>query len=99
MTTLAAAVARRWPDVRSASVDPRWVPTRMGGPGAPDDLVLGHETQVWLATSDDPAAVSGAHWHHRRTLPPAPAAIAGGAAGVAIDPSQKYFRAFPLHPL
>jgi NAD(P)-dependent dehydrogenase (short-subunit alcohol dehydrogenase family) len=38
VTTLAAAVARRWPDVLSNSVDPGWVPTKMGGPNAPDDL-------------------------------------------------------------
>jgi len=31
--------------------------------------------------------------------PAAPGAIAGGAAGGAIDPSQKYFPAFALHPL
>src|SRR3954462_4634326 len=42
VTTLAAAVARVWPDVISNGVDPGWVPTRMGGPGAPDDLRLGH---------------------------------------------------------
>jgi hypothetical protein len=28
----------------------------MGGPGAPDDLRLGHLTQDWLATSEDPKA-------------------------------------------
>ena len=60
VTTLAAAVARHWPDVRSNAVDPGWVPTRMGGPHASDDLELGHDTQVWLATSDDPAANSPA---------------------------------------
>src|SRR4051812_20703993 len=32
VTTLAAAVARIWPDVLSNAVDPGWVPTRMGGP-------------------------------------------------------------------
>ena len=32
VTTLAFAIARRWPDVRSNAVDPGWVPTRMGGP-------------------------------------------------------------------
>jgi NAD(P)-dependent dehydrogenase (short-subunit alcohol dehydrogenase family) len=35
VTTLAVAVARIWPDVYSNAVDPGWVPTRMGGPGAP----------------------------------------------------------------
>jgi NAD(P)-dependent dehydrogenase (short-subunit alcohol dehydrogenase family) len=74
VTTLAAAVARLWPDVFSNAVDPGWVPTRMGGPGAPDDLRLGHLTQEWLATSDDPEArTSGGYWHHQRRLEPHPA--------------------------
>ena len=67
VTMLSAAVARRWPEVLSNAVDPGWVPTRMGGPGAPDDLRLGHVTQAWLATSDDPKAlISGSYWHHQR---------------------------------
>ena len=41
VTTLAVAVARIWLDVYSNAVDPGWGPTRMGGPGAPDDLGLG----------------------------------------------------------
>jgi NAD(P)-dependent dehydrogenase (short-subunit alcohol dehydrogenase family) len=74
VTTLAAAVARRWPDVFSNAVDPGWVPTRMGGLGAPDDLRLGHLTQEWLATSDDPEArTSGGYWHHQRRVDPHPA--------------------------
>jgi NAD(P)-dependent dehydrogenase (short-subunit alcohol dehydrogenase family) len=73
ITTLAAAVARYWPDVHSNAVDPGWVPTRMGGAGATDDLELGHDTQVWLATSDEPAAgTTGAYWYHRKTQPSAP---------------------------
>src|SRR3954451_3356533 len=48
VTTLAMAVARLWPDVLVSAVDPGWVPTRMGGAGAPDDLRLGHLTQEWL---------------------------------------------------
>ncbi|MFJ3034648.1 SDR family NAD(P)-dependent oxidoreductase [Curtobacterium pusillum] len=72
VSTLAAAVSRLWPDVLSNSVDPGWVPTKMGGPGASDDLDLGHDTQSWLAISNDPAAtVTGAYWHHRRTQRPA----------------------------
>jgi NAD(P)-dependent dehydrogenase (short-subunit alcohol dehydrogenase family) len=64
---LAAAVARRWPDVVSSSVDPGWVRTKMGGPGAPGEIGPGAETQVWLATSNDPLALqSGRHFHHRR---------------------------------
>ncbi|AOT02340.1 SDR family NAD(P)-dependent oxidoreductase [Arthrobacter sp. U41] len=66
VTALAFAVARLWPDVLSNAVDPGWVPTRMGGRGAPDDLRLGHVTQEWLATSDDPGAcTSGGYWHHQ----------------------------------
>ena len=72
VTVLAAAVARRWPDVRSNAVNPGWVPTRMGGPHAPDDLTMGHQTQVWLATSDDAAALaSGKYWFHKQTRLPA----------------------------
>ena len=48
---LAFAVARRWKDVRSNALEPGWVPTKMGGPSAPDDLHQGCITQAWLATS------------------------------------------------
>jgi NAD(P)-dependent dehydrogenase (short-subunit alcohol dehydrogenase family) len=72
VTALASAVARHWPDVLSNAVDPGWVPTKMGGAGAPDDLEMGYLTQTWLAVSDDPtAAVSGRYWHHRRAQAPA----------------------------
>ncbi|MEU2289150.1 SDR family NAD(P)-dependent oxidoreductase [Streptomyces sp. NPDC013178] len=71
VTTLAAAVARLRPGVLSNAVDPGWVPTKMGGPGAPDDLELGHRTQEWLASSDDPEALTtGGYWYHRRRLQP-----------------------------
>ena len=74
VATLAAAVARMWPDVFSDAVDPGWVPTRMGGPSAPDDLRLGHLTQEWLAASEDPSArTSGGYWHHQRRIEPHPA--------------------------
>jgi NAD(P)-dependent dehydrogenase (short-subunit alcohol dehydrogenase family) len=72
VTALAYAVARRWPDVLSNAVDPGWVATKMGGPGAPDDFEMGYRTQTWLAVSDQPAAtVSGRYWHHRREQAPA----------------------------
>ncbi len=72
---LAFAIARRWPRVQSNAVDPGWVATRMGGPGAPDDLDLGSDTQVWLAVSPDAGArVSGAYFYHRRRREPHPAA-------------------------
>jgi NAD(P)-dependent dehydrogenase (short-subunit alcohol dehydrogenase family) len=63
---LSKAVARKWPDVYSNAVDPGWVPTKMGGAGAPDDLRKGFETQTWLAVSnDDKARVSGHYFFHR----------------------------------
>ncbi|MCO5995661.1 SDR family NAD(P)-dependent oxidoreductase [Actinoallomurus rhizosphaericola] len=75
VTTLALSVARLWPEVFSNAVDPGWVPTRMGGPDAPDDLRLGHLTQEWLATSEDPQALtSGGYWHHQERVRPHPAA-------------------------
>ena len=75
LTTLAVAVARIMPNVVSNAVDPGWVPTRMGGPSAPDDLKLGHLTQEWLAVSDDSDALTtGGFWHHQRLRKPHPAA-------------------------
>jgi len=63
---LSMAVARKWSDVYANAVDPGWVPTRMGGRGAPDNLQKGYETQTWLAVSDDSQAkVSGRYFHHR----------------------------------
>ncbi len=76
VTALAFAVARHWPDVLSNAVDPGWVPTKMGGAGAPDDLEMGHLTQTWLAVSDDFAAtVSGRYWYHREQRRPAAEAL------------------------
>jgi len=71
---LAFAVARRWPDVLSNALEPGWVPTRMGGAGAPDDLTEGAVTQAWLAVSDDPGVqVTGEYFFHRQRRSPAPA--------------------------
>ncbi|NVH77448.1 SDR family NAD(P)-dependent oxidoreductase [Paraburkholderia sp. JPY432] len=68
---LAFAIARRWPDVLSNALEPGWVPTRMGGLSAPDDLDQAHRTQAWLATSDTPGAtVSGEYFYHLRPLAP-----------------------------
>ena len=72
VSALALAIARCWPDVLSNAVDPGWVATKMGGPGAPDDFDEGYLTQTWLAVSNDSAAmVSGRYWHHRRPRTPA----------------------------
>ena len=72
VTAFALTLARAWPGVLSNAVDPGWVPTKMGGPGAPDDLEMGYLTQTWLAVSNDAAAtVSGGYWYHRQRQAPA----------------------------
>jgi NAD(P)-dependent dehydrogenase (short-subunit alcohol dehydrogenase family) len=72
---LAFAVARRWPNVLSNALEPGWVPTKMGGANAPDDIALGPVTQAWLAASDDPSAtVSGQYFRHQKLRHVAPAA-------------------------
>jgi NAD(P)-dependent dehydrogenase (short-subunit alcohol dehydrogenase family) len=71
VTALALTFARAWPGVLSNAVDPGWVPTKMGGARAIDDLELGYLTQTWLAVSNDPAAtVSGGYWYHRQRQTP-----------------------------
>ena len=63
---LCKAVARKWPQVYANALNPGWVPTKMGGRGAPDNLQKGYETQVWLAASDDKRAkVSGRYFFHK----------------------------------
>jgi NAD(P)-dependent dehydrogenase (short-subunit alcohol dehydrogenase family) len=72
---LAFAVARRWPGVRSNALEPGWVPTKMGGAGAPDDLSLAPVTQAWLAAGDDPGAdVTGEYFYHQKVRRSHPAA-------------------------
>ncbi|MDR5824304.1 SDR family NAD(P)-dependent oxidoreductase [Caballeronia sp. LZ043] len=72
---LACAVARYWPGVLSNALEPGWVPTKMGGASAPDDLNLAHRTQAWLAVSDDEAArVTGRYFFHMRERDCDPAA-------------------------
>ncbi len=71
---LAFAVARRWKDVFSNALEPGWVPTKMGGSGAPESLEDGARTQTWLATSDAAAAkVSGEYFYHMKPRAPAAA--------------------------
>jgi len=70
---LALAVVRKWPDVYVNTVDPGWVPTKMGGKGAPDNLQEGARTQVWLASSDE-ATFSGKYLFHMKEAPHASAA-------------------------
>jgi len=72
---LAFAVARRWPEVLSNALEPGWVPTKMGGPGAPDDMSKAPVTQAWLSVSDDKLAQStGAYFYHQKLREPNAAA-------------------------
>ncbi len=72
---LAFAIARVWPEVLSNAVEPGWVPTKMSGRGAPDDLALAPVTQAWLAVSDDPEArVTGSYIRYQRPRDTHPAA-------------------------
>src|SRR6202046_1639664 len=62
---LAFAIARLWPNVLSNAMTPGWVPTKMGGEGAPDDIAQAHLTQAWLATSDDAEGkTTGGYFYH-----------------------------------
>jgi NAD(P)-dependent dehydrogenase (short-subunit alcohol dehydrogenase family) len=64
---LCKAVARKWSDVYANAINPGWVPTKMGGPGAPDSFESGYQTQVWLAVSDDEKAkVSGRFFYQQK---------------------------------
>lgn len=72
---LAFAIARKWKDVYSNALEPGWVATKMGGPGAPDSLEEAPKTQVWLATSNDQTAqVSGKYFYHQQLRDVLPAA-------------------------
>ena len=64
---LCMTVAKKWNGIYANAVDPGWVPTKMGGRGAPDNLQKGYETQVWLAVSNDvKAKVSGRYFFHQK---------------------------------
>lgn len=61
-------VASIWPDVSVNAVDPGWVPTRMGGVDANDDLKGGYSSQIWLATSKDKQALVSGNCYYHLTL-------------------------------
>ena len=79
ITALTAAFSRLFLNVSANAVDPGWVPTKMGGKNAPDDLQRGVETQVWLATSEEvQAKVSGKYFRHQQVKTPHPAVLDEG---------------------
>ena len=56
----------------------------MGGPGAPDDIAQARLTQVWLAASDDPAAMTtGGYFYHLKPRTPNPQGPERRSAGEA----------------
>jgi NAD(P)-dependent dehydrogenase (short-subunit alcohol dehydrogenase family) len=66
---LCKSVARKWSDVYANALNPGWVPTRMGGAGAPDSFESGYQTQVWLAVSnDEKVKVSGRFFYHQKEI-------------------------------
>lgn len=68
---LASAFARRWPTVQSNSLDPGWVPTKMGGSSASGDINAAVDTYVLLAEGQGPAeGVSGKYWYQSRVKAP-----------------------------
>jgi NAD(P)-dependent dehydrogenase (short-subunit alcohol dehydrogenase family) len=75
VATLAFALAKQWPTRCVHAVNPGWVPTRMGGPSAHDDLELGHRTQCWLVVTSDPDATATGYWYHQRRQRPAAAVL------------------------
>ena len=93
---LAFTVARLWKNVLSNAVTPGWVPTKMGGAGAPDGINQAHLTQAWLATSDDAEAkTTGGYFYHLKRREPNPEAreisvqdrlidICGEISGIAM---------------
>lgn len=64
---LSLAMARRYKDVYVNAVDPGWVKTKMANYNAPDSLLDGSETQVWLA-SDEDITFSGKYFYHLKEI-------------------------------
>jgi len=93
---LAFGMARRWPAVLANALEPGWVPTKMGGPDAPDDLALAPVIQAWLAVSADAAAAvtldtSIIRRPEQRTRPPCPVSFRTTCFTIAlISPASRY---------
>ena len=71
LTCLVMHLSKRLLSTYVNAVDPGWVPTKMGGANAPDDLQKGYETQSWLATSQEALALTtGGYFFHQQLNAP-----------------------------
>jgi len=59
---LANAIARKWPNVKSNSLDPGWVATKMGGASATGDIDAAVKTYVMLAEGEEEGDVTGKYF-------------------------------------
>ncbi len=79
ISAFAKFLSSKYLEVCSNSLDPGWVPTKMGGQNAPDDLDAGAQTQVWLASNPSTRAmVSGKYFKYMETQEPHPAVLDRG---------------------
>ncbi|KAB5513122.1 hypothetical protein GE09DRAFT_638371 [Coniochaeta sp. 2T2.1] len=77
---LANAFARRWKgEVEVNSLDPGWVPTKMGGPNAPDDIEAAVATYVMCALGEGEAeGKTGSYFRGSKEKTPATQAMDEG---------------------
>lgn len=60
----AKAFARRWPEVKSNSLDPGWVATKMGGADASGDIEAAVATYVMLAEGEEKDAQRSGNYYN-----------------------------------
>lgn len=65
---VASAVARRYKDVSVSSVDPGWVPTKMGGQDATGKMEDGLETYLMLAEGDYDQSLTGTYFEPKKVI-------------------------------
>jgi NAD(P)-dependent dehydrogenase (short-subunit alcohol dehydrogenase family) len=83
MVLVAFGWAHRYPKIISTAVHPGWVRTKMSGGVAPLSTSEGADTPVWLATSQDPAALESGRFFHNR------AAVEINAQAYDVDEQQR----------
>ncbi|KAH8911259.1 NAD(P)-binding protein [Coniochaeta sp. PMI_546] len=87
---LANVFARRWKDVQSNSLDPGWVPTKMGGANAPDDIEAAVDTYVMLALGEGEAeGKTGKYFRDSREKTPARDALDVGLQDKLLEELER----------